>query len=281
MFTTALFIVVVAISLFAISLFVVWRFDTARIYDHIARSLVQMAIAIATVFVAFAILDKQLEQRDREEKQKEQLIVSSFMHSKILEAQSIYISKRADVLIKSTLIKCDRKMEACKVRDPKRRYEAAEELKRLIFRDPNALDLTLAVNRAEVWQLIRSAPLVDKSYFHGLLSVFDTLEERTSSFHRVLRTWDKFRSEFETIPIDTKIELYEQLVLAQSVAILSTLRAVCHIEDVLLVLETGKQEGYDPMNVDCSSAKDSALGEFLRNWKSSQDENVETPPTQK
>jgi NADH:ubiquinone oxidoreductase subunit 6 (subunit J) len=70
MSTNGIIVLSIAIVVLLASVWIMWRYDRPKFFDHISRSLVQMAIAATTVFVAFTILDKQFAQRSQEEMER-------------------------------------------------------------------------------------------------------------------------------------------------------------------------------------------------------------------
>lgn len=66
----------VVAALVATSLWLVWRHDRSRLWDHVARSLVQVALAVGSVGVAFLLFDRQMQQIDRRNLRQQALFAS-------------------------------------------------------------------------------------------------------------------------------------------------------------------------------------------------------------
>jgi hypothetical protein len=56
--------ILAAAVLLAGSAWIIWRYDPPRIWDHFARTLVQAAIAMVSVLVAFVLFEQQFAQQD-------------------------------------------------------------------------------------------------------------------------------------------------------------------------------------------------------------------------
>ncbi|WP_425989917.1 hypothetical protein [Afipia sp. DC4300-2b1] len=261
-------VVCLALLLLGVSGYVIWRFDPTRLYDHLARTMVQMAIAVATVFVAFTIFDKQLHQRNTEEQQREHLIVSSYLRSKILEAQTNYTSKGSP-LIGAVDIKCDINLDSC-VNDPAQLDETASAMTRWVQPQHwDTIDQALVADKAEVWQLMRSAPLVELKYFNRIIAAIEMLENEARPLRWTLKRWQAAGSkELARARRADLIVDYVSLVQQQSRGILATVRTVCIFNDLLKQIEKGvATSNYDDKNASCSP-ESTPFDDFFQEWQS-------------
>src|ERR1700676_4334549 len=86
----------VVVVLFIISFLLIGFLDRPRLWDHFAWTIVQSAIAAATVTGAIIIFETQLAERDAQTLQQQKWVASSFIRTNIL--QLVARSKQAALM---------------------------------------------------------------------------------------------------------------------------------------------------------------------------------------
>ncbi|MBR1208756.1 MULTISPECIES: hypothetical protein [unclassified Bradyrhizobium] len=245
--------------------------DPNKLWDHLARSLVQMGIAIASVFVAIELFQTQLQERDTQALQQQKLVVISFLQSKLLEVELAYRSKYDQFLLNADFIRCDKALKGCDF-DRDRNIESREQLQ--LSRDLKNSDYSPPLKQMEVWTLMRSAPLIDQSYFKQLASAFGVAESSAAVMQRKL-----FEIEHPKPPPKSEFARamaswlggfdadYAMLALAQAEEIQSTLRAVCVMSQVMTNLDVAPR-AVDDRSISCPPHSD-AYWNFLASLEAS------------
>jgi len=231
------------LALFLLSVFLLWKFDRSRLWDHFARTLVQVAVATATVAVAITIFEKQLSERDAQTLQQQRWVISSYLRSKIMEATADY--RKKSTLIESRLYECDDSIQDCTVYPERIVYGLREKLAGY-EQSPSQLDFSINTNRNDVWQILRSSPLIKEDIFNKLLALLDQYDRDWSLAHvSIVFTLADYRREKQSyeqglVPAgslqsyDTK---FEEL---QAREVEAALKAICKMSDLINELNGGQ-----------------------------------------
>lgn len=289
MFVDLTTIAIIVLALLGASILVILLLDRARIYDHIARSAVQLAIALATVFVAYTIYEAQVAQRKAEELEKERRIVLSFLRSTIFEIQSGFFSPQTTYLIRSPEVACHQDLAGCQQNNFQRK-PGANAFKNLLT--PSALtDLNpiTTFNRGEVWQIMRLAPQIKESYFTQILEVMRKADSDASFFREDLKLLSTKASEFKSYDDEAASFEFAKVVAHQSQAIAGMNLAICSLNNLHSDLSAKEEKklyvtqkygpdnlSYDAAALSCAPYSDD-FDHFKKAWKASTEREFKEP----
>jgi hypothetical protein len=175
---------IVVVVIFVISFLLIGFLDRPRLWDHFARTLVQSAIAVATVTGALYIFEKQLAERDGQTLQQQKWVASSFLRTNIL--QLVARSKQA-ALMGARSSECDPD-KPCKLNPEQVVSVMRQDLDGITEQSLTDLHFALPIDRREYWQMIRSAgPLIPDAFFDKLMEGVDDYAVGIELEHNLLK----------------------------------------------------------------------------------------------
>jgi type II secretory pathway pseudopilin PulG len=179
-----------AVAFLAGSAWIIWRYDPSRIWDHFARSLVQTAIAVISVLVAFVLFEQQLMQQDTRMRLQQARSAVSTLRSIIVSAGSQ--AKDITILASNPIISSDCELKSvCDDYDDWLLEVQRSELDRLST-SPQALLFGTIDARAAVSELIKNNYI----FSDGLISLtFSAIEQYDRGIQDVVVKVDKVREQ--------------------------------------------------------------------------------------
>lgn len=183
-FAIAITVIVVVVLLLVASIGTIRIWDSPRTADHVARTLVQTAIAIATVTGAIILFEKQLGERDAQALQQQKWVASSFLRSNILQ---LVARSRQAALMSGRMAKCEPD-QPCKMTPEEIVLTLREDLDNLNDESQKDLYFALPIDRKEYWQMVRNAgPLIPDDFFDNLMESVEDYGTGIETAHALVK----------------------------------------------------------------------------------------------
>lgn len=242
MATTPWMLIVLALAagLFGLSVTVIWTRDRPRIWDHLARSLVQGAIAIVTVLVAMHLFERQLAEL--EARQNRQQVATA---SAILRAHMITLGDRYRTIVKFYSLICEDEPNSEFM--PCASQPRPTDLKRdyLERTDFDFMEINEPITKSASWDTFRTTTGMDENAV-ALLLLYTRVYTDGVYIRRVDMSdaYQRFAAELKKagtaamIDEDVIDELYLQMSRAQAWSIRNVVRYVCDIKRVDNLIRT-------------------------------------------
>ncbi|MGJ5180853.1 hypothetical protein ACQR16_22810 [Bradyrhizobium oligotrophicum] len=228
----------ITLILLASSIAIIARNDPNKLWDHLARSLVQIGIAIATVSVAITLFEKQISERDLQSASQQKLLAASFLQAHI---RQLIARSKFPVGMAFEYWDCPEKSE-CTPR------EADEESIKLkldrAIESPDTLLYSKEIDKKDLWQLVRASPLLPDQFFDHLLENLDDFElddDLAEAFISVvLQEYSAERSKSsEGVSSDAINKYVAQLVKLQAREARAVSQLICYLSDRVSELRKG------------------------------------------
>jgi len=174
-------LVALAVSLAAASVWVIWKFDPARKWDHVARTMTQFGIGIVSVLIAVVIFLQQAHQQDARLFAQQANLSAAFIRS-IIVALGLDVKELLSLDMQTMELKC-RTAQECDADGATRRAYARQRgmLRHAMQRTEATRPLWLEDRRytEQVRELVRT------SYVLGPRIVGNLLDS-ANAYHRAL-----------------------------------------------------------------------------------------------
>jgi type II secretory pathway pseudopilin PulG len=239
--STAFLILFISVCLFlALSVTIVLLFDRPRIWDHLARSLVQIAIAIATVVVAISLFQKQLAERDEQNVVQQNQLVSAYLRSAILQQLANY-KKKSPVMLEERLSKCDVAIAPCE-QNPERQYFSMQSRLENFDSFPSLHYFSIVIDRNEIWRLMRSSPLVVEEILTRLSSYVDSYEAGATTIRLdmgvIQRKYRDSKAKYDGyLPANLMEDYLEEIAITQAKDVNVSILFVCRMSNLMVQLK--------------------------------------------
>jgi hypothetical protein len=180
-------------------------------------------------------------------------------------------------LVNSSLVKCDVNMDACQT-DRFRDKVVADYFVKLLHPDTTfTLDVTTRVDRAEIWQLMRAAPLIDQKYFTRIIAILNKADNEAAPVRDGIRKYVEQPTLYYAYDDQLKALEYGNFISQQSRGVWGMVRAVCSFNNLIKELETGKDtKDYDEQSVTCPP-ESTTFDDFFQHWRWSRDREFKEP----